>query len=125
MEVRKLNKYRLSIMVVLIIMIFLYVVEIVDISDVTNFAFTCSSLIFSVSAVFDTFAKEHKGEKIIRSILDTAAILCTVLIPNLKDSDLINKLMELFDTNVLLLLALFFTMAGQWAVEIKETARKK
>ena len=27
--------------------------------------------------------------------------------------------MKIFDSNVLLLLALFFTMAGQWAIEIK------
>lgn len=114
-----MNKYRLSIMVVLIIMVFLYLLGIVEVSSVTNFAFTSSALIFSISSVVDTFAEENKLERIVRFVLDTIAIAVAVLIPNLKDTELINTIMKSFDTNLLLLLALFFTMAGQWAIEIK------
>lgn len=41
------------------------------------------------------------------------------MIPNLKDFVILKKLMSILDTNVLLMLALFFTFAGQWATEIK------
>ncbi|WP_349672997.1 hypothetical protein [Lacrimispora sp.] len=114
-----MNKYRLSIMIVLIIMVLLYMLGIVEISEVSNFAFTSSALIFSISSAVDTFAKENKLEKLIRFVLDTFAISVVVLIPNLKDTNLVKLIMNQFDTNVLLLLALFFTMAGQWATEIK------
>jgi len=47
------------------------------------------------------------------------ALLIIVMIPNLKDFVLLKKLMSILDTNVLLMLALFFTFAGQCAAEIK------
>lgn len=114
-----MNKYRLSIMIVLVIMIFLYMLGIVGISNETNFAFTFSALIFSISSAVDTFAKENKVEQKIRFALDTAAISVAVIIPNLSDTEMIKSIMDNLDTNILLLLALFFTMAGQWATDIK------
>lgn len=114
-----MNKYRLSIMIVLIVMVFLYMFGFVKISNVTNFAFTFAALIFSISSAIDTFAKENRIEQILRFALDTIALCVAILIPNLSDTELINYLMNSLDTNILLLLALFFTMAGQWATEIK------
>jgi hypothetical protein len=100
-------------------MVFLYMLGIIGITNETNFAFTFSALIFSISSAIDTFAKENKTEQKIRFILDTAAICIAVIIPNLSDTELIKSIMDSMDTNVLLLLALFFTMAGQWATDIK------
>lgn len=114
-----MNKYRLSIMIVLIVMVFLYMLGIVKISNVTNFAFTFSALIFSLSSAIDTFAKEDRIERILRFTLDTMALCVAIIIPNLSDTKLVKNIMDDFDTNILLLLALFFTMAGQWATEIK------
>ncbi len=114
-----MNKYRLSIMIVLIIMVFLYMTGAVEITSVTNFAFTLSALIFSISSAIDTFANDNKIELKLRFIFDTLAIGVAVIIPNLKNTEIVNLMMSFFDTNVLLLLALFFTLAGQWAIEIK------
>ncbi len=114
-----MNKYRLSIMIVLIIMVFLYMLGFVGISNVTNFAFTLSALVFSISSAIDTFAKDNSAEQIFRFVLDTLAICVAVIVPNLSDTQLIKDIMDSLDTNVLLLMALFFTMAGQWATEIK------
>lgn len=53
-------------------------------------------------------------------MIDTVAIAVAVLLPNLKNEEFITTLMTYFDSNALLLLALFFTMASQWASEIKQ-----
>lgn len=113
------NKYRLSIMIVLIIMLFMYMMGVVGLTQETNFAFTLAALILSVSMAVDTFAKQNKIAEVITFVLEVLALLIIVLIPNLKDFVLLKKLMSIFDTNVLLMLALFFTFAGQWATEIK------
>ena len=114
-----MNKYRISIMLALIIMLLLYMLKIVDISEVTNFGVTCSSLLFSISCAIDTFAMEKKFVAGMRFAIDTSAICIAFLIPSFRNEELINNIMSIFDTNVLLLLALFFTMTGQWATEIK------
>ena len=113
------NKYRLSIMIVLIIMLFMYMTGVVGLTQETNFAFTLAALILSISMAVDTFAKQNKIAEVITFVLEVLALLIIVLIPNLKDFVLLKKLMSIFDTNVLLMLALFFTFAGQWATEIK------
>ena len=113
------NKYRLSIMIVIIIMLFMYIIGLVGISEETNFAFTVAALILSVSMAVDTFDKENKIVNGIIFILEVCALLIIVMVPNLKDFAFLKKIMNLLDTNVLLLLALFFTFAGQWATEIK------
>lgn len=113
------NKYRLSIMIVLIIMLFVYMLGVVEITEETNFAFTLASLIFSISMSVDTFAKQNKIEEVTTFALEVLALLIIILLPNLKDLYLLKKIMNIFDTNVLLMLALFFTFAGQWATEIK------
>ncbi len=114
-----MKNYRLSMMLILIVFVFLYMLGILGINEKTNFALTSSALILSVSAAIDTFSGDNKYEKVIRYILDTIAIGFAIIIPHVKNTDFIDSLMEAFDSNVLLLLALFFTMAGQWAVEIK------
>ncbi|SEQ64850.1 hypothetical protein [Butyrivibrio sp. TB] len=119
------NKYRLAFMIVLIIMLFMYMIGIVDISSETNFAFTFAALILSVSMSIDTFSKESKVTTIIIFLLEIVALLVVVMFPNLKDIEFAKKIMKIFDTNVLLLLALFFTFAGQWASEIKWKDEKK
>ncbi|MCI9173801.1 MAG: hypothetical protein HFH49_02485 [Lachnospiraceae bacterium] len=119
------NKYRLSIMIVLIIMMFMYMMGVVEIADTTNFAFTFAALIFSIAMAVDTFADENKMAKRISFILELLALLLVVLIPNLKDFSFLQKIMDVLDTNVLLILALFFTFAGQWAAEIKIKDMKK
>ena len=106
-------------------MVFLYMMGIVEVTPVTNFAFTCTALLFSISSAVDTFAKENKKEEKIRFVIDTLAIAVAVLLPSLKDESFIVKIMKYFDSNVLLLLALFFTMASQWAAEIKQKDIKK
>lgn len=115
-----MNKYRISIMCVLLIMVFLYMQGVIEITVVTNFAFTCTSLLFSISSVIDIFAKGNRAEEWIRFVIDTVAIAVAVLLPNLKNEEFITTLMTYFDSNALLLLALFFTMASQWASEIKQ-----
>lgn len=113
------NKYRLSIMIVLIIMLFMYTIDWVGLTEETNFAFTLAALILSISMAVDTFAKRNKIAEVITFVLEVLALLIIVLIPNLKDFILLKKLMSILDANVLLMLALFFTFAGQWATEIK------
>ena len=113
------NKYRLSFMIVLIIMLFMYMMDIVEITEETNFAFTLAALILSASMAVDTFAKQNQIAQAITFIMDICALLVIVLFPNLKSFIFLKKLMSILDTNVLLLLALFFTFAGQWATEIK------
>lgn len=85
----------------------------------TNFAFTLAALILSISMTVDTFAKQNKIAEGISFVLEVLALLIMVMIPNLKHFVLLKKLMSTLDTNVLLMLALFFTFAGQWATEIK------
>ena len=113
------NKYRLSIMIVLIIMLFMYIAGGVGVAYETNFAFTLAALILSISMTVDTFAKQNKIAEGISFVLEVLALLIMVMIPNLKHFVLLKKLMSTLDTNVLLMLALFFTFAGQWATEIK------
>lgn len=113
------NKYRLSFMIVLIIMLFMYMMDIVEITEETNFAFTLAALILSASMAVDTFAKQNQIAQAITFIMEICALLVIVLFPNLKSFIFLEKLMSILDTNVLLLLALFFTFAGQWATEIK------
>lgn len=120
-----MNKYRLSMMLVLLIMVFLYSMDIVEVTSMTNFAFTCTSLLFSISSAIDTFAKGDKKEEKVRFVIDTFAIMVAVLLPSLKNEKVLIKIMNYFDSNVLLLLALFFTMASQWAAEIKQKDIKK
>jgi hypothetical protein len=85
----------------------------------TNFSLTLSALIFSISSVIDTYAKENKWENRIRFILDSLALGVAIILPNITYIDFLKKFMDTLDSNVLLLLALFFTMAGQWSIEIK------
>lgn len=113
------NKYRLSFMIVLIIMLFMYMMDIVEITEETNFAFTLAALILSASMAVDTFAKQNQIAQAITFIMEICALLVIVLFPNLKSFIFLKNLMSILDTNVLLLLALFFTFAGQWATEIK------
>lgn len=113
------NKYRLSFMIVLIIMLFMYMMDIVEITEETNFAFTLAALILSASMAVDTFAKQNQIAQAITFIMEICALLVIVMFPNLKNFIFLKKLMSILDTNVLLLLALFFTFAGQWATEIK------
>jgi len=113
------NKYRLSFMIVLVIMLFMYMMDIVEITEETNFAFTLAALILSASMAVDTFAKQNQIAQAITFIMEICALLVIVLFPNLKSFIFLKKLMSILDTNVLLLLALFFTFAGQWATEIK------
>lgn len=120
-----MNKYRLSMMLVLLIMVFLYSMDIVEVTSMTNFSFTCTSLLFSISSAIDTFAKGDKKEEKVRFVIDTFAIMVAVLLPSLKNEKVLIKIMNYFDSNVLLLLALFFTMASQWASEIKQKDIKK
>lgn len=113
------NKYRLSFMIVIIIMLFMYMMNIVEITEETNFAFTLAALILSASMAVDTFAKQNQIAQGITFIMEICALLVIVMFPNLKNFIFLKKLMSILDTNVLLLLALFFTFAGQWATEIK------
>lgn len=113
------NKYRLSIMIVLIIMLFMYLLDVVGVTEEMNFAFALAALVLSISMAIDTFAKQSKIAEVIIFVLEIFALLIIVLLPNFKDLSFLKELMSILDTNVLLILALFFTFAGQWATEIK------
>ncbi len=114
-----MNKYRIAVMFLLIVIIFLYMTNLLQIDEITNFSFTLSALIFSISSVIDTFANGNKTEEKIRLFLDTTALGVAIIFPKLINIEIVEQLMNSLDTNVLLLLSLFFTMAGQWSAEIK------
>ena len=114
-----MNKYRISVMSIIMIVIFLYMVGGIKITEQTNFSLTLSALIFSISSVIDTYANECKWESRLRFVLDSVALGVAIIFPNITYWKFVKKFMKIFDSNVLLLLALFFTMAGQWAIEIK------
>jgi len=114
-----MNKYRIAVMLLLIVIILLYMTNLLQIDAITNFSLTLSALIFSISSVIDTYANENKMEEKIRLVLDTIALGVAIILPRLTNIALIELLLNSLDTNVLLLLSLFFTLAGQWSVEIK------
>ena len=74
--------------------------------------------------MLDTYAIKNKTEERIKFVIDTLAIIVVVLLPSLKDEKLLAVIMSYFDSNILLLLSLFFTMASQWAAEIKKKDMK-
>lgn len=113
------NKYRMAMMIILIIMVVLYEKGLMGMSVETNFSLTLSALLLSIAAVFDTFAGERIWERIIRFCLGTFALGVALILPNLSDLNVVKQIMKDIDSNLLLLLALFFTFAGQWAMEIK------
>ena len=89
----------------------MYMMGIVGITEETNFAFTLSALILSVSMAVDTFAKQNRIAQAITFILEVCALLVIVLFPNLKDFIFLKKIMGILDTNVLLLLVyVLFTL---------------
>lgn len=114
-----MNKHRIAVMLLLIIIIFLYMIEVIQIDAITNFSLTLAALLFSISSVIDTFAKGNKVEENIRLFIDTIALGVALILPRLTNIEILETLMNSLDTNVLLLLSLFFTMAGQWSAEIK------
>jgi hypothetical protein len=104
---------------ILMVVIFLYIIGGIKITEQINFSLTLSALIFSISSAIDTYAEENKWESRIRFILDSLALGIAIILPNITYKNFLKKFMDAFDSNVLLLLALFFTMAGQWSIEIK------
>lgn len=120
------NKQRLLIMFLLIVMLFLYIVNnghgllynhVIALEDEISFVAALIVLILSIPKAVDTFAKQSK---IVKSIISKVlALLIILMIPYLKDFVLLKKLMSVLDTNILLILILFFAYAGQWAAEIK------
>ena len=114
-----MNKHRIAVMFLLIVIILLYMTNLLQIDAITNFSLTLSALIFSISSVIDTYANENKMEERIRLVLDTIALGVAIILPRLTNIALIELLLNSLDTNVLLLLSLFFTLAGQWSAEIK------
>lgn len=94
-------------------------IDIVYVSEIINFSFSCSALLLSISSTMDTYADNNKIEQRIRFVIDTLAVAVAILLPSLKNVEMIQKLMNTFDSNLLLLLSLFFTLLSQWATEIK------
>ena len=122
------NKQRLLIMFLLIVMLFLYIVNnghgllynhVIALEDEISFVAALVVLILSIPKAVDTFAKQSKIVKSISFISKVLALLIILMIPYLKDFVLLKKLMSVLDTNILLILILFFAYAGQWAAEIK------
>ena len=115
------NKQRLLIMFLLIVMLFLYIVNnghgllynhVIALEDEISFVAALVVLILSIPKAVDTFAKQSKIVKSISFISKVLALLIILMILYLKDFVLLN-------TNILLILILFFAYAGQWAAEIK------
>ena len=128
------NKQRLLIMFLLIVMLFLYIVNnghgllynhVIALEDEISFVAALVVLILSIPKAVDTFAKQSKIVKSISFISKVLALLIILMIPYLKDFVLLKKLMSVLDTNILLILILFFAYAGQWAAEIKRGTKKK
>ena len=114
-------------MIVIIVVLFMYLMGLINISEEVNFGFTLGALILSISMAVDTFADENIIVETITMIMETCSLLVVILIPNLKNIEVIKNIMSILDVNVLLLFSLFFTFAGQWAAEmkIKDIRRKK
>ena len=122
------NKQRLLIMFLLIVTLFLYIVNnshgllynhVIVLEDEISFVAALVVLILSIPKAVDTSAKQSKIVKSISFISKVLALLIILMIPYLKDFVLLKKLMSVLDTNILLILILFFAYAGQWAAEIK------
>ena len=116
------NKQRLLIMFLLIVMLFLYIVNnghgllynhVIALEDEISFVAALVVLILSIPKAVDTFAKQSKIVKSISFISKVLALLIILMIPYLKDFVLLKKLMSVLDTNILLILILFFAYAGQ------------
>lgn len=114
-----MNKGRIPFMIVIMVMVFLYISGIVELEDTVNYAFSLALLVFSIASVIDTYEKNNKWEERVRYILITIALGIAVILPYVSDATIVQKLMTYLDTNILLLLSVFFTLAGQWAAEIK------
>lgn len=114
-----MNKNRLSVMIVLMIMTFLYMIRVINISEYTNYSLSLAITIFSISSVFDTYMNKNKIEEKIQFFLNTLALTVAVVFPCINELSFINKLMDFFDANELVLISLFFTLASQWSAEIK------
>lgn len=121
------NKQRLLIMFLLIVTLFLYIVNnshgllynhVIVLEDI-SFVAALVVLILSIPMAIDTFAKQNKIVKSISFFLKALALLIIVMTPNLREFVFLEKLMSVLDTNILLILILFFAYAGQWAAEIK------
>ena len=91
----------------------------IALEDEISFVAALVVLILSIPKAVDTFAKQSKIVKSISFISKVLALLIILMIPYLKDFVLLKKLMSVLDTNILLILILFFAYAGQWAAEIK------
>lgn len=122
------NKQRLLIMFLLIVTLFLYIVNnshgllynhVIVLEDEISFVAALVVLILSIPMAIDTFAKQNKIVKSISFFLKALALLIIVMTPNLREFVFLEKLMSVLDTNILLILILFFAYAGQWAAEIK------
>ena len=113
------NKQRLLIMFLLIVMLFLYIVNnghgllynhVIALEDEISFVAALIVLILSIPKAVDTFAKQSKIVKSISFISKVLALLIILMIPYLKDFVLLKKLMSVLDTNILLILILFFIL---------------
>lgn len=93
--------------------------HVIALEDEISFVAALIVLILSIPKAVDTFAKQSKIVKSISFISKVLALLIILMIPYLKDFVLLKKLMSVLDTNILLILILFFAYAGQWAAEIK------
>lgn len=93
--------------------------HVIALEDEISFVAALVVLILSIPKAVDTFAKQSKIVKSISFISKVLALLIILMIPYLKDFVLLKKLMSVLDTNILLILILFFAYAGQWAAEIK------
>lgn len=127
------NKQRLLIMFLLIVMLFLYIVNnghgllynhVIALEDEISFVAALVVLILSIPKAVDTFAKQSKIVKSISFISKVLALLIILMIPYLKDFVLLKKLMSVLDTNILLILILFFAYAGQVRIISKSSSHK-
>lgn len=113
------NRYRISMMILIIVMYIMYMTKVIKITEVTNFSVSLAVLLLSISTAIDTFSQKNKLADTIMYILEVVSFGVMVIIPSLKNEKIVKEIMNMFDSNVLLLLSLFFTLAGQWSAEIK------
>lgn len=114
-----MKRLRYPILAALIIINIFYTSGILDITKYDNYAITCAVFIVSITSVFDTYAKSKKIEKVITYILYSIALALIYIFPRLNNIALLDKIMNNLDSNILLILSLFFSEAGNWARDIK------
>lgn len=104
---------------VLIVIVVFYLLGALDITEELSYSLSLAALIFSISMVFDTYAKGNKKEIAFKNILEALALGVAIILPNMKNNNVVRWCIDNLDNNYILILTIFFTLAAQISCEIK------